>query len=111
MPSVAILLAQGSKTKMTYITCDIETAKQIASQQDVNQAVLLVGPHGVGKSEIVYQIAASLRDDVYKSKETCAAVGNILKNEGKMGDIVAENGGVWSYELGIPVIERRLSQM
>lgn len=96
---------------MTYVTCDIETAKEIALMQDSNQAVLLLGPHGVGKSQIVYQAAAELRHDIYKDSNVCVTIGALLKNEGKMGELIAENGGVWSYELGIPVIERRLSQV
>lgn len=102
---------QDKKAKMTYITCDIETAKQIALEQNENQAVLIVGPHGAGKSEIVYQIASELRDDVYKNPEVCVTIASLLKNEGKMGDLIAANNGVWKYELGIPVIERRLSQV
>jgi len=96
---------------MTYVTCDIETAKQICLMQDPSQAVLLLGPHGVGKSQIVYQIGETLRHDIYKDPKVCAKVGTLLKNEGKMADLIAENGGIWSYEMGIPVIERRLSQM
>lgn len=96
---------------MTYVTCDIETAKQIALLQDPNQAVLFLGPHGVGKSQIVYQIAAALREDIYKDPVVCATIGALLKEEGKMGDLIAQNNGVWGYELGIPVIERRLSQV
>lgn len=96
---------------MTYVTCDIETAKQICLMQDPNQAVLILGPHGVGKSQIVYQVGETLRHEIYKDPEVCVAIGTLLKNEGKMADLIAENGGVWSYELGIPVIERRLSQV
>jgi len=79
--------------------------------QNKDQAVLVVGPHGCGKSELMYDVAATLRDDLYKDESVCTEVGQLLKNEGKMGKLIASNGGKWSYEFGLPVIERRLSQM
>ena len=93
------------------VSCDIKTAIQTAIEYDADQAIMFCGPHGVGKSEAVYQIARLLRDDIYKDEEVCVAIGNLLKNEAKMGELIHKNGGKWSYSLGLPVIERRLSQM
>ena len=92
-------------------SCDIETAKEIILLQNPNQACLVVGPHGCGKSELMYQVAKELRDDLYKDPQVCAEIGILLSGEGKMGDLIASNGGHWKYEFGLPVIERRLSQM
>ena len=93
------------------ISCDIDTAINAAMHFGEDQAILFCGPHGVGKSEAIYQIAAMLRDDIYRDEATCITVGNLLKNEGKMGDLVRTNDGKWHYDFGLPVIERRLSQM
>ncbi len=93
------------------ISCDIDTAINAAMHFGEDQAILFCGPHGVGKSEAIYQIAAALRDELYRDEAVCVTVGNLLKNEGKMGDLVRTNGGKWHYDFGLPVIERRLSQM
>lgn len=62
------------------------------------------GRHAVGKSEGVYQIARKLRHDFYKSEEWAK-----IKADPKNGlPFELKNH---SYEDGIPVIERRLSQM
>lgn len=70
--------------------------------------VCVRGRHAVGKSEGVYQAAAKVFSDVFRNPDACR-------------DVVAREGGrirhatgwksEWSYELGLPVIERRLSQM
>lgn len=92
-------------------TCDISTAKKLILMQNKDQACLVVGPHGCGKSELMYEVASELRDDLYKDEQICEEIGKLLANEGKMGKLVASNGGKWKYEFGLPVIERRLSQM
>jgi hypothetical protein len=55
-------------------------------------SVCIRGRHAVGKSEGTYQSAALMRDDFYKDPENC-----------KRYD--------WKYEDGLPVVERRLSQL
>lgn len=55
-------------------------------------AVCIRGRHAVGKSEGTYQAAALMRDDFYKNAEHVARYK-------------------WTYDEGLPVIERRLSQL
>lgn len=74
--------------------------------------VCVRGRHAVGKSEGVYQAAAQLRSDLYQDPEFCARMVAALG-----GEVRCSIGGrtahvkEWSYDLGIPVVERRLSQM
>ena len=71
-------------------------------------SVCVRGRHAVGKSEGVYQAAQEMRSEIYKDPEMCKMA---IKEFG--GKIKTPNGWVteWSYDLGIPVLERRLSQM
>lgn len=55
-------------------------------------SICIRGRHAVGKSEGTYQAAALMRDDFYKDSENCKKYN-------------------WSFEKGLPVIERRLSQL
>lgn len=55
-------------------------------------SVCIRGRHAVGKSEGTYQSAALMRDDFYKDEA----------NQRKYN---------WKYEQGLPVVERRLSQL
>lgn len=72
-------------------------------------SICVRGRHAVGKSEGVYQSAASMRHNAYKDKKVCARVVEAFK--GKIRH--ADHGLVthWEYDYGIPVVERRLSQM
>lgn len=74
-------------------------------------AVCVRGRHAVGKSEGVYQASAELRSDFYASEENCAEMMKAMG--GKEGKIKHADGwkSTWTYEDGIPVMERRLSQM
>lgn len=73
------------------------------------------GRHAVGKSEGVYQIASEVRSDFYKDSENCRrmleAFGEVayMDPSGHFRLVTKDEG--WSYEMGIPVVERRLSQM
>jgi hypothetical protein len=73
-----------------------------------NVTVCVRGRHAVGKSEGVYQAAAKVFSDTYKDPASCA---DVIAREG--GRIRHATGwkSEWSYELGLPVVERRLSQM
>jgi hypothetical protein len=55
-------------------------------------SVCIRGRHAVGKSEGTYQAAAEMRDDFYKNPDNVSKYG-------------------WKYEQGLPVVERRLSQL
>jgi len=85
----------------------MEQFQELVTGVSPNVTVCVRGRHAVGKSESVYQCAAKLRSDVYKDPVACAEV---LKREG--GRLRHATGwkDSWSYELGLPVVERRLSQ-
>lgn len=88
-------------------------------------AIMVRGMQGIGKSQSVYQIASELRSEFYKSETNCKAVSVALKNDSGFRKAVksfwqknAENPEykdwdktVWHFEMGIPVVERRLSQL
>ena len=57
-----------------------------------NITVCVRGRHAVGKSEVVHQSAKAVFSDFYKD----------AKNQAKFG---------WKFDDGLPVVERRLSQM
>ncbi len=70
------------------------------------------GRHAVGKSEGVYQAAAGLRSDLYKDTKFCERMVSALGGEVRVAiGGVTEHVTEWNYDLGLPVIERRLSQM
>jgi hypothetical protein len=74
--------------------------------------VCIRGRHAVGKSEGVVQISSLLRSDFYKNPENCAKMVEALKEEPTVAAaLAASKDGIWTYEMGMPVIQRRLSQM
>lgn len=75
-------------------------------------AVCVRGRHAIGKSEGVYQAAAQRRSDLYKDPAFCKRMVATLSDPTE-GVIRYKNQWVseWNYEMGMPVIERRLSQM
>lgn len=88
-----------------------------------DRAVLLAGRHGIGKSEAVYQAAAKRRNDLYKDVNVCKALTARLNNDPGFirgmknwfadGNELPEGypANTWHYDMGVPVVERRLSQM
>jgi len=86
--------------------------KLLLASVSTDITICVRGRHAVGKSEGVYQGAALLRSDLYKDPEFCKELVTALG-----GQIRCDIGGriahvkEWSYDLGIPVVERRLSQM
>ncbi len=74
--------------------------------------VCVRGRHAVGKSEGVYQAASEIYSDLYKDPDFCTQMVSALGGKVRVhvdGQIVWLNE--WNYEMGIPVVERRLSQM
>jgi hypothetical protein len=72
-------------------------------------SICVRGPHAVGKSEGTYQAAEGIFDEVYKDPKVCQAMitafgGRVRRHD---GSYVSE----WTYESGLPVLERRLSQL
>lgn len=74
-------------------------------------AVCVRGRHAIGKSEGVQQSATIIHSDFYKSAENCAHMAAALKNEPHVAKRLAASGGKWTHDMGLPIIERRLSQM
>lgn len=77
-------------------------------------SVCVRGKHGIGKSESVYQGAQKIFSDFYKSADNCKAMVEAFKGKVKVPESeLAPDGFIdhWKYEYGIPVIERRLSQL
>ena len=87
---------------------DMQQFQSILSQLSPDISVCVRGKHAIGKSEGVYQGASKLRNDVYKDPAVCA---RLVESFG--GAIKTPSGPVthWEYDFGVPVVERRLSQM
>lgn len=80
--------------------------------------VCVRGRHAIGKSEGVYQSAAERRSDFYKNPDNCTKMVDAVSDPTykAVRFFNKETGELdwttkWNYEYGIPVIERRLSQM
>lgn len=74
------------------IQVEMKTLMKLITSFDPEITVCIRGRHAVGKSEGTYQAAAMIRDDFYKEPT------NALHYD-------------WKYEDGLPVVERRLSQL
>ena len=93
------------------MTLDIAKFKNLCKCFTPDIAVMVRGKHGIGKSQVVYQVAELLRDDFYKDSDNCARMVEALKNEPSVAKKINKTNGVWTHDMGLPVIERRLSQM
>lgn len=90
------------------ITVNMKQFKSLLKNVSPDTAICVRGRHAVGKSEGVYQSAAEQRSDFYKDPENCARMVEAF------GGYVRHADGMkteWNYECGLPVMERRLSQM
>lgn len=75
-----------------------------------SNTICVRGRHAVGKSEGVYQGAALRRSEFYRNPENCKAL--VRAFGGSVPYLNAKNRVTeWNFDLGIPVLERRLSQM
>ena len=80
---------------MTIAACikiGMEDLQNLLASFDPTISVCIRGRHAVGKSEGTYQAARRMRDDFYKNAEHVARYK-------------------WTYDDGLPVVERRLSQL
>jgi hypothetical protein len=86
--------------------------QELLTAMTADTVVCVRGRHAIGKSEGVYQAAAKRRSNLYKDPEYCAAMVDALKDP-THGGIRHATGWVtkWTYDMGLPVVERRLSQM
>ena len=98
------------------INLDIKSTKALLARFSSNRAIMLRGRHGIGKSQVVYQIAGDLRHDFYKDRGNCERVSAALAKDSGFVKMVASfwkrNGSnvayadlprnVWHYDMGIP---------
>ena len=110
---------------LSALSLDIKSTKNLFKRFSSNRATMLRGRHGIGKSQVVYQIASELRHDFYLDRANCERVTAALNKDSGFAKALASfwkrNGSnpayegisrtVWHYDMGIPVVERRLSQM
>lgn len=82
--------------------------KALLKNLSPDTAVCVRGRHAIGKSEGVYQAATEQYSDVYKDEAFCAKMVDAFGGSVKHAD---GQKSVWTYEDGLPVMERRLSQM
>lgn len=82
----------------------MESFQNLGTRLSPDVTLCVRGRHAVGKSESVYQIATKLRHEFYNSEEWKAIRSNPNNN-------LPHELKTHTYEQGIPVIERRLSQM
>lgn len=84
--------------------------QRVLSSVSSDVTICVRGRHAVGKSEGVYQGSVLRKSDFYKNPENCqkmiAALGGAIRYSNKKEFVES-----WSYDMGIPVVERRLSQM
>lgn len=90
---------------------DLNKFKRLCSAFTPDIAVMVRGRHAIGKTEAVRQVASLVRDDFYKDPENCARMVKALSSHKEVARKIAATGGVWTYEMGVPIIEMRLSQM
>lgn len=110
---------------LSALNLDIRSTKNLFKRFSANRATMLRGRHGIGKSQVVYQIASEIRHDFYKDRGNCERVTAALNKDSGFAKALASfwkrNGSnpayegisrtVWHYDMGVPVVERRLSQM
>jgi hypothetical protein len=99
---------------LTAQSVDMPNFMRLLTMISPEYTVCVRGRHAIGKSEGVYQAAQQMRSDFYKVPENCAAMVAALGGQIKVPKSEkAPTGYVsqWSYEMGVPVLERRLSQM
>lgn len=87
---------------------DMKQFQLLLASVSPDVSVCVRGRHAVGKSEGVYQAAAAARHEIYNDPQVCVAIvaafgGKIKTPQGYVSE--------WNYDLGVPVVERRLSQM
>jgi len=95
------------------IPVTMKSFKLLLGSVSPDTAVCVRGRHAVGKSEGVYQAASEMRCEEYKDPEFCARMIKAFGGAQNAGVKHADGTRkmVWTYEDGIPVMERRLSQM
>lgn len=81
-----------SSNLATCIQVSMKTCELLLRALSPEIPLCIRGVHGIGKSTVVHDAAKDMRDDFYKDPENAAKFN-------------------WTYEQGLPVVERRLSQL
>jgi hypothetical protein len=76
----------------TCVQVGMEDLKRLMVSFGPEISICIRGRHAVGKSEGTYQAAAMMRDEFYQNPVNASKYG-------------------WTFEQGLPVVERRLSQL
>jgi len=97
-----------SAALLTALPVGMVDFKRLLVNISPEYTVCVRGRHAVGKSEGVYQAAQEIRSDFYKSPENCARMIAMMGGKVRTPDGYKSE---WNYDMGIPVLERRLSQM
>jgi hypothetical protein len=110
---------------LSALSLDIKSTKNLFKRFSSSRATMLRGRHGIGKSQVVYQIAGELRHDFYLDRGNCERASAALAKDSGFVKMLASfwkrndtnpayadiPRNVWHYDMGIPCVERRLSQM
>ena len=56
---------------LSALSLDIKSTKRLFTRFSPNRATMLRGRHGIGKSQVVYQIAGEFRSDFYRELGNC----------------------------------------
>jgi hypothetical protein len=106
----------------SVLTIGIKAFLQIAATLTPRIPILLIGDHGKGKSAAIYQAAARRQSSEFASVAQATTLTKLMSNDPllvdqlnswhrKFPNLPAEWKGVWHKSFGLPVIERRLSQI
>jgi len=115
---------QTSEAASKAISLKMTAFQNMALAMPAHQTIMVRGRHGIGKSESVYQIATKLRSESYRDIGFCRRVSNALRGDSSFVRIIrdfwqandsddryqAYPRDMWHYDMGLPVVERRLSQ-
>lgn len=116
------------------VSTSMSNFQLIASKFSPRRSVMVTGRPGIGKSESVAQIGTKIRSEFYASQENCTRASDDLVKEAsvvrRMAKFWAKNPvteeadkyaayrpskehphGIWHYDMGVPIVERRLSQL
>lgn len=106
----------------TVLEIGIKNFLKIATKLTPNVPILLIGDHAKGKSAAIYQAAALRRSEEFRSITHATTLTKLMVNDPllrdqlqawhkKMPNLPVEWKDIWHYDFGLPVIERRLSQI
>lgn len=107
------------------ISMNMSCFKALCQVFSAQRPIMVRGRPGIGKSQSVHQVGAELRDDVYRDAANCAEMTAAFSGEaqvkrtikrfwqrnGSKPEYASYNKTIWHYDMGIPVVERRLSQL